>query len=112
MFIVLPNVGFRRYSGCLLDFFSNYSAKKSFERLILVFCVRPEGVVEHGLVVAAALSLNLCAEPIHKVTIQTDRDSDLPVRSWHDGTASGFAEIIIIRSHIVAPVSALPCVPR
>ena len=53
--------------------------------------------------------LDFCTKPIHEVTIQTDRDSDFPVRSWHNGTTSSSAKIII-HFHTVAHPTALLCV--
>ena len=87
-------------SGCLPEFLAHDFAEELLKGRILMLRVCAEGIIEHSLVVPTALGFRLGLEPLHKITIQPDRDSCL-VSGWgHDRSAACLAEVII-RFHTV-----------
>ena len=78
------------------QFLPNNSSYDAFEGLPAALDVVAEHVVDQGLVVAAARSINLGPEPREDIVVQTDGDPGLAFGERHDGPTSPSGKIVLL----------------
>ena len=71
------------------DLFSDYAAKRRLERLSGTPDVISQHIVDQALIVAAAGSLHLIAEPFDHIVVQTNSDSGFSFGNGHHRSALG-----------------------
>ena len=77
---------FRRFDA---EFFTDDAAQERLQTLFPLLDAASEGVVDHGLVAASSLGIDLGTEPVEHLVVQPDRDPGLS-RYWRDSGPSLF----------------------
>ena len=101
------------------QFFAHHAPQRLFQRLLSSLYVLSQDAVDEGLVVPTASIVDLLAEPIQHVVVETDGDTRLPGRRRHHGTAlpreksySRFIAFMVSSSGTPAARVEWPCGPR
>ena len=85
---------FRRQSALWTQFLPDHLPQGLFQRLILMPDIGPQGVIHHGLVVAAAAGVHLLPEPVQEIGVDPDGDAGLARLIRNLRAALPLAEII------------------
>ena len=84
------------------EFFADDAAEGGFEGLVGAANVLLQGLIDQSLVIAAASSVDLLAEPVENVVIKADGDASLALRDGEDRAALSSAEIVFTPSSLCA----------
>jgi hypothetical protein len=84
----------RPFFQAVLKLFPDDAAEERPKVLTASLDVFPEGAIDHRLITAAALGVNLVTKPIKDLVIQPYRDPGFPGRRRKQGASLAFAEVI------------------